>query len=367
MLSDFLAPYDCEVYKAFTGKQAIDLLSQKEIEIAILDIRLPDTDGISLLDTIRLQDPTISVVMITGYNDPDLIIEAMKKGASDFIMKPFSIDKLLLGITRVRKQRELLVEKNSAAPDLEDRRKIEVLNRQLQAKITELTKMHHISSTFNSMSIFDDVYEKTVRMVNEVLGSNACGYYIMDQENFELILYRAEMAAGADRVEKKIAVPPELMEQVKSGKRHFLKDNKAFLALIIKGEWVGAIMMGKQVGRPFEEERLQPGRHQFPQDDRGQGIDSDREQAPLRKPFRERPPHADVPDRCDQQARHVHRRPLRARRRDVPCPGGQPRGERLRQGRGAGRRADTRRREGRASRTPYSSRPGLSPMRSTTS
>ncbi len=246
LLSDFLAPYDCEVYKAFTGKQAIDLLSQKEIEIAILDIRLPDTDGISLLDTIRLQDPTISVVMITGYNDPDLIIEAMKKGASDFIMKPFSIDKLLLGITRVRKQRELLVEKNSAAPDLEDRRKIEVLNRQLQAKITELTKMHHISSTFNSMSIFDDVYEKTVRMVNEVLGSNACGYYIMDQENFELILYRAEMAAGADRVEKKIAVPPELMEQVKSGKRHFLKDNKAFLALIIKGEWVGAIMMASR-------------------------------------------------------------------------------------------------------------------------
>jgi response regulator RpfG family c-di-GMP phosphodiesterase len=250
LLSDFLAPYGCEVYKASNGKQAIDLLSRKEIEIAILDVGLPDTDGISLLDTIRLQDPTISVVMITGHNDPDLIIEAMKKGASDFIMKPFSIDKLLLGITQVWKQRDLLVEKNSAAADLEDGRKIEVLNRQLQAKITELTRMHHISSTFNSMSIFDDVYEKTVRMVNEVLGSNACGYYIMDQENSELILYRAETAAGAGRVEKKIAVSPELMEQVKSGKRHFLQDNKAFLALIIKGEWIGAIMMaGRSDGR----------------------------------------------------------------------------------------------------------------------
>ena len=251
LLSDFLAPYDCEVYKAYTGKEAIDVLAERQIEIAILDVRLPDTDGISLLDTIRLQDPTISVVMITGYNDPDLIIEAMKRGASDFIMKPFSIDKLLLGIMRVRKQRDLLIEKNNAVSGLEDGKKIELLNRQLQAKITELTKMHHISSTFNSMSIFDDVYEKTVRMINEVLGSNACGYYIMDHENRELILYRVETAPGADAVvEKKIAVTPELVEQVRSGKRHFLRNNMAFLALIIKGEWVGALMMaGRSNGR----------------------------------------------------------------------------------------------------------------------
>ena len=139
----------------------------------ILDVRLPDTDGISLLDTIRLQDPTIAVVMITGYNDPDLIIEAMKKGASDFLMKPFSIDKLLLGIMRVRKQRELLVEKNSILSDLEDKKKIEVLNRQLQAKIAELTKMYHISNTFNSMSIFDDIYEKTILVVNDVLNATS--------------------------------------------------------------------------------------------------------------------------------------------------------------------------------------------------
>ncbi len=147
------------------------MLSDKNVEIVILDVKLPDTDGISLLDTIRLQDPTIAVVMITGYNDPDLIIEAMKKGASDFLMKPFSIDKLLLGIMKVRKQRELLLEKNSILSDLEDRRKIEVLNRQLQAKIAELTKMYHISNTFNSLSIFDDIYEKTILVVKEVLNS----------------------------------------------------------------------------------------------------------------------------------------------------------------------------------------------------
>jgi response regulator RpfG family c-di-GMP phosphodiesterase len=249
LVSDFLAPYSCEVYKASTGKEAIDVLSGKDVEIVILDVKLPDTDGISLLDTIRLQDPTIAVVMITGYNDPDMIIEAMKKGASDFLMKPFSIDKLLLGIMKVRKQRELLLEKNSLLSDLEDTRKIEVLNRQLQAKIAELTKMYHISNTFNSLSIFDDIYEKTVLVVKEILNSPVCGYYIVDHENHQLILYKTPTTRDGS-IEKNIPISLSLMEEVSSGKRHFLKENKIFLSLVIKGEWVGAIMMGgKSNGR----------------------------------------------------------------------------------------------------------------------
>jgi response regulator RpfG family c-di-GMP phosphodiesterase len=259
LISDFLAPYNCEIYRASTGKQAIEVLSEKHVEIAILDVKLPDIDGIALLDTIRLQDPTVAVVMITGCHDPDLIIEAMKKGASDFLMKPFSIDKLLLGIMKVRKQRELLVEKNSILSDLEDKKKIELLNRQLQTKIAELTKMYHISDKFNSLNIFDDIYEKTILVVNEVLNSEVSGYYIVDHENQQLILYRSRPAHnGHASIEQNISLPAELMEEVKSGKRHFLRNEKAFLSLIIKGEWVGAIMMGgKTNGRvrkhPFSQ------------------------------------------------------------------------------------------------------------------
>ena len=123
LVSDFLAPYNCEVYKASRGKDALKLLGESAVEVVILDIKLPDIDGIALLDAIRLQDPAVGVVMMTGFKDPDTIIEAMKKGASDFLIKPFSIDKLLLSIMRVRKQRELLLERNSILSDLEDKRK----------------------------------------------------------------------------------------------------------------------------------------------------------------------------------------------------------------------------------------------------
>ena len=57
LVSDFLTPYNCEVYKASRGQDALKLLGDTAVEIAILDIKLPDIDGIALLDAIRLQDP----------------------------------------------------------------------------------------------------------------------------------------------------------------------------------------------------------------------------------------------------------------------------------------------------------------------
>jgi response regulator RpfG family c-di-GMP phosphodiesterase len=259
LLSDFLYPYKCEIYAASNGKETTDLLSKEKIDIAVLDIKLPDTDGLTLLDAIRLHDPTIAIVMITGYNDPDLIVDAMKKGASDFLIKPFSIDKLLLVMMRVKKQRELLLEKNSMLTDLEDKRKIEVLNRQLQTKIAELTKMYHISSKFSSVSIFEDIYEKTTDLINEVLTAELSGYYIVDHENRQLILYRSKINGSSVPIEENVPLSVELLDEMRSGKRHFVRDGRAYFSLVIKGEFVGALMMGsKRNGhvkkRSFSEE-----------------------------------------------------------------------------------------------------------------
>ena len=246
LLTDFLTPYNCEVFKASMGKEALDLLEGEAVEIAILDIKLPDMDGIALLDEIRLRDPTIGVVMITGYNDPDMIIEAMKKGASDFLMKPFSIDKLMLAIMRVRKQRDLVVERNSILSDLEDKRKIELLNRQLQTKVAQVTKMYHISNNFNSLNVFEDIYEKTVLLVNEVLNAEVSGYYVVDHENQQLMLYKAKTSGKGNGADRSIPFTPDLSKAMKQGNRHFELNNKAYASLVIKGEWVGAIMMGKR-------------------------------------------------------------------------------------------------------------------------
>ena len=122
LLTDFLTLNGCMIYKASTGKEALDVLGRKDLEIVILDVKLPDVNGIALIDTIKIKNPTIGVIMITGYHDPNLIVEAMKKGASDFLIKPFEFDKLILVMMRVVRERGLLIENQKYLDTLEDKK-----------------------------------------------------------------------------------------------------------------------------------------------------------------------------------------------------------------------------------------------------
>ncbi|MDD5007440.1 MAG: response regulator [Syntrophorhabdaceae bacterium] len=249
VLGDFFALNGCHVHKAYTGNQALETLSKEDIEVVILDVNLPDVNGITLLDTIKVNTPAAAVIMATGFYDPNFIVDAMKKGASDFLIKPFELDKLMLVMMRVLRERKLLIEKENILSSLEDKKKIEMLNRELQKKIKELTTMYHISNKFNSLSIFDDVYEKMITMVKEILDVRSCGYYIVDSDNRELILYKG-FSGNSDVIdEQKIFMTEEFFNDAQALKKHVVKDNKIFLPLIIKNECIGFIMADCKNGK----------------------------------------------------------------------------------------------------------------------
>ena len=246
ILTDFLTLNGCKIYKASSGKEALEVLGKAELEIVILDVKLPDVNGISLIDTIKIKNPTIGVIMITGYHDPNLIVEAMKKGASDFLIKPFEFDKLILVMMRVVRERGLLIEKQKFLDTLEDKKKIEILNRELQKKIQELTTMYHISNKFNSLNILDDVYDRMIQIINEVMDGRSCGYYIVDTENNELMLYKELTNGNGGFNNKRLAISEELLKESFSTKRYHVKDDKVFLPLVIKGEYIGFVIVNSK-------------------------------------------------------------------------------------------------------------------------
>ena len=106
-----------------------------------------------------------------------------------------------------------MVERNSILSDLEDKRKIELLNRQLQTKVAQVTKMYHISNNFNSLNIFEDIYEKTVLLVNEVLNAEVSGYYVVDHENQQLMLYKAKTSGTGNGADRSIPLTPDLQRR----------------------------------------------------------------------------------------------------------------------------------------------------------
>ena len=88
------------VHTASSGRQAWELFRKNTYEIVVLDLRLPDANGLELLTKIRQRDPDIEAIVITGYGNIDSAVEAMKLGAYDYITKPFNLDELELVIER---------------------------------------------------------------------------------------------------------------------------------------------------------------------------------------------------------------------------------------------------------------------------
>jgi len=79
---------------------AAEALSVPAPDAVILDYKLPDGDGIEVLRKLRQADPDLPVIMLTAHQDTELIVEAMKAGASDYLTKPFDVDEVVLRITR---------------------------------------------------------------------------------------------------------------------------------------------------------------------------------------------------------------------------------------------------------------------------
>ncbi|MBI4799875.1 MAG: sigma-54-dependent Fis family transcriptional regulator [Desulfarculus sp.] len=99
-----------DVELAESGSQGLALLSRWAYDVILLDLRMPDLDGMTVLRQIREQDQEAVVIVITGHGSIGAAVEAMKLGAFDFLPKPFSPDELRQAVDKAQEKRHLLLE-----------------------------------------------------------------------------------------------------------------------------------------------------------------------------------------------------------------------------------------------------------------
>jgi len=97
-------------YTAENGKKALSILSRKSVDVVITDIQMPEMDGMELLKVMKNKFPNTDVIVITGYGSIDGAVDAMKHGATDYIVKPFSLDEMLLKVADVFKNKKKTIE-----------------------------------------------------------------------------------------------------------------------------------------------------------------------------------------------------------------------------------------------------------------
>ncbi len=102
LLTKILGQDQIEVHTAGTGAEGLQLVDEVDPDVILLDLRLPDADGIDLLKTLKARRPETAVIIITAFGQIPSAVEAMKHGATDYLEKPFEpLEKLRLAVARV--------------------------------------------------------------------------------------------------------------------------------------------------------------------------------------------------------------------------------------------------------------------------
>lgn len=111
-LADYLVEYlsrmGYQATAAYGGKAGLTKFDQGDFQLVITDLKMPEMDGMELLEAIKTRDSRVIVMVITGYGTIESAVAAIKKGAYDFIPKPFKMEELEVIINRALEHHTLL-------------------------------------------------------------------------------------------------------------------------------------------------------------------------------------------------------------------------------------------------------------------
>ncbi|HSP05783.1 MAG TPA: sigma-54 dependent transcriptional regulator, partial [Acidobacteriota bacterium] len=116
-----LSPFHFQIQEASDGKQALEKIRQCNPDLMILDVNLPGIDGLSVLTEVKSQNQPPVTIVITAYGSEKVAVEAMKRGAYDYVAKPYEIEELRLVVSRAMESLQLREENQQLRQELEKR------------------------------------------------------------------------------------------------------------------------------------------------------------------------------------------------------------------------------------------------------
>lgn len=111
-----------QVSTALSGQEALQQLQESPVDIVVVDVKMPDMDGIEVTRKVKQSHPLIEVILLTGHANLEASAEGMEIGAFDYLLKPVSIDELVYKIEDAHRNKALQEEKinrlRGTAPDV---------------------------------------------------------------------------------------------------------------------------------------------------------------------------------------------------------------------------------------------------------
>lgn len=184
--------------------RALELLRRHPFDLVVTDMNMPGAhDGLDLVEQVRELDDSIPVILITGFPSVSAAVNAMKRGAIDFISKPFDIRSISQLVAKALRERRLRQEIRRLQADVHKGEVIEKLNRQLAARVEELERLYTISEAMTQFMDVESVFEHVVRVAARVTGAQRVSLMMLDRGGRNL------------RIRASIGVPPEVVSKTR--------------------------------------------------------------------------------------------------------------------------------------------------------
>ncbi len=107
-LVDYLSQLGYQAAAAYGGRDGLNRFDEGDFQLVITDLKMPEMDGMELLESVKALDRRVVIIVITGYGTIESAVEAIKKGAYDFIPKPFKMEELEVIVNRALERHTLL-------------------------------------------------------------------------------------------------------------------------------------------------------------------------------------------------------------------------------------------------------------------
>lgn len=175
-LADILKCKGYETLAAKDGGEGLSLLGERAVDLALIDLGLPDMPGLEVLDQIKATHPFTEVIILTGNATLDSAIEATNRGAFSYLVKPYEIDRLLLHIKRA-------IEKQQA------QKKITRDSIELQKMNTELKALYGVSQAISKTMDLEELLSEVLRVLaaTEIFNFEIKGaIFLVEEEKIRL-------------------------------------------------------------------------------------------------------------------------------------------------------------------------------------
>ncbi len=190
------------------GQDALKYLKNMPFDCAFIDLQLPDINGLNILKKLKSMDPSVPVIMMSGFPTLERSIEALRLGASDFLTKPFAFQDLVVSLERALREREILLENISLKLEHKARLELERLNKQLEENIEEQKTLFRVSSDLDEVRSSDVLYDVLIKWILKLTNAESAGFYAIIPPGNQLVL-----VVEADQGEKHISLPKVLSSE----------------------------------------------------------------------------------------------------------------------------------------------------------